>query len=104
MQTKITLLPELHLGIVVLTNQQNRAVYAAVTNQIEDHYLGLTGRDRVQELRPPATAPLPADAQAKAAVWQQVAAAQKAAPRRPDHAPYLGRYRDAWFEDVTVYQ
>lgn len=104
MQAKITLLPELHLGIVVLTNHQNRAAYAAITNQIEDHYLGVTGRDRVQELRPPASAPLPADAEAKAAVWQQVAVAQKVAPKRPDHAPYLGRYHDAWFGDVTVYQ
>ena len=30
-----------------------------------------------------------------AAVWQQVAAAQKSVPKRPDCAPYLGRYRDA---------
>ena len=104
MVSKVTLLPELHLGIVVLTNQVNRAAYTAVTNHIEDHYLGLSGLDRVQEQMASATALLTAAAQARSAVWQEVAAAQQAAPKRPDHAPYLGRYHDAWFGDVTVYQ
>ncbi|WP_262490235.1 beta-lactamase family protein [Hymenobacter coccineus] len=57
MVSKVTLLPELHLGIVVLTNQRSRDAYTAVTNQIEDYYLGLRGRDRVQELVAPAAAP-----------------------------------------------
>ena len=88
----------------MLANQTNRAAFTAVSNFIEDHYLGLRGPDRVQELVAPAAALTTADTQAKAAVWQQVAAAQKAAPKRPDYAPYLGRYRDAWFGDVTVYR
>ena len=37
-----------------------------------------------------------------ATAMQQVAAAQKAAPKRPDYKPYLGRYHDAWFCDVTL--
>ena len=104
MVSKVQLIPELHLGIIVLANQTNRAAFTAVSNFIEDHYLGLRGPDRVQELVAPAAALTTADTQAKAAVWQQVAAAQKAAPKRPDYAPYLGRYRDAWFGDVTVYR
>ena len=104
MVSKVQLIPELHLGIIVLANQTNRAAFTAVSNFIEDHYLGLRGLDRVQELVAPAAALTAADTQAKAAVWQQVAAAQKAASRRPDHAPYLGCYRDAWFGDVTIYQ
>ncbi|WP_216691011.1 serine hydrolase [Hymenobacter siberiensis] len=102
MVSKVTLLPELRLGIVVLTNQVNRAAYTAVTNQIEDHYLGLNGLDRVQEQMAPATALLAAAA--NATVWQQVAVAQKAEPKQPNYAYYVGRYRDAWFGDVTVYQ
>ena len=102
MTTKVTLVPELHLGIIVLTNGENGAAFTAVTNQLEDHYLGLTGLDRVQELADRLNARTSGDAEAVAAVWQQVAAAQKAAPKRPNHAPYLGRYRDAWFGDVTV--
>lgn len=104
MVSKVTLLPELHLGIVVLTNQVNRAAYTAVTNQIEDYYVGLSGLDRVQELVGPTATLLTATAKAKAAVWQQVAVVQKAEPKQPNYAPYVGRYRDAWFGDVTVYQ
>ena len=104
MVAKVQLVPELHLGIVVLANQENRAAFTAVSNFIEDHYLGLTGLDRVQELVAPANALTTADTQARAAVWQQVAAAQKAAPKRPDYTPYLGRYHDVWFGDITVYQ
>ena len=51
----------------------------------------------------PANALLTTATKAKAVVWQQVGAAQKAAPKRPDYTPYLGRYHDAWFGDVTVY-
>ncbi|MGI4874570.1 MAG: serine hydrolase [Janthinobacterium lividum] len=104
MVSKVTLLPELHLGIIVLTNQRSRDAYTAVTNQLEDYYLGLSGRDRVQELVEQAKALTTADAKTTVAVWQQVAAAQKAAPKRPDYTPYLGRYHDAWFGDVTVYR
>ena len=104
MVSQVTLLPELHLGIVVLTNQANRGAYTAVTNQIEDHYLGVTGLDRVQELVDPANVLIAAEAQRTAAVWQQVATAQQAAPKRPDHAPYRGRYHDALFGDMSVYE
>jgi CubicO group peptidase (beta-lactamase class C family) len=104
MVAKLQLVPELHLGIIVLANQANRAAFMAVSNFIEDHYLGLSGLDRVQELVTPANAPPTADAKTRSAVWQQVAAAQKAAPKRPDYAAYVGRYHDAWFGDVTVYQ
>jgi CubicO group peptidase (beta-lactamase class C family) len=104
MVSQVTLLPELHLGIVVLTNQASQNAFTAVTNQIEDHYLGVSGRDRVQELLSPANALAAAEAQRTAAVWQQVAAAQQAAPEQPDQAPYRGRYHDAWFGDMSVYQ
>ena len=104
MVSKVTLLPELHLGIIVLTNQRNRNAYTAVSNFIEDHYLGVSGLDRVQELVNAATALTAADTKATAAVWQQVDAAQKTAPKRLDYTPYLGRYHDAWFGDMTVYQ
>ena len=104
MVAKVQLVPELHLGIIVLANQANRAAFTAVSNFIADHYLGLSGLDRVQELVAPTDALLTGLTKTKAAVWQQVAAAQQAAPKRPDYSPYLGRYHDAWFGDVTVYQ
>ena len=103
MVTKVLLLPELHLGIIVLTNQENGAAFTAVSNFIEDHYLGISGLDRVQEqLDRLKTRNADAD-KTTAAVWQQVAAAQKATPKRPDYGTYVGRYHDAWLGDVAVY-
>ena len=104
MVTKVMLLPELHLGVIVLTNQENGAAFTAVSNFIEDHYLGVTGLDRVQELVDRLKTQDADAGKTTAAVWQQVAAAQKAAPKRPDYDAYLGRYHDAWLGDVNLYR
>ena len=39
--TQITVIPELKLGIIVLTNQQSDAAFTAITNKIKDIYLVL---------------------------------------------------------------
>jgi hypothetical protein len=103
MVSEVTLLPEQHLGIIVLTNQEEGLAFTTVTTYLEDVFLGL-----------PAT-PLFTPEQVKmmheyygeqnkttAAVWKQVALAQKAAPKRPYYAPLAGRYHDAWFGDLTL--
>lgn len=43
--TQFTLIPDLQLGIVVLTNQQSGAAFNSITNTIKDAYLGLEKRD-----------------------------------------------------------
>ena len=104
MVTEVKLIPELHLGIIVLTNQENGAAFTAISTTIEDHYLGMTGLDRVQFMTDRMkTREADAD-KATAAVWQQVAKAQKAAPKHPDFGAYVGRYHDAWLGDVNLYQ
>lgn len=102
MVTKVQLIPELHLGIIVLTNQEDELAFTAVSGHILDHYLGVTGQDRVQEMlgRRQAAA---SEADKIAAAWKQVALAQKTAPKRPDYSAYLGRYHDAWLGDVNLY-
>jgi CubicO group peptidase (beta-lactamase class C family) len=103
MVSEVKLLPEQHLGIIVLTNQEEGLAFTTVTTYLEDVFLGL-----------PAT-PLFTPEQVKmmheyygeqnkttAAVWKQVALAQKAAPKRPYYAPLAGRYHDAWFGDLTL--
>ncbi|TVT38562.1 serine hydrolase [Hymenobacter setariae] len=104
MVTEIKLIPELHLGIIVLTNQESGAAFTAISTTIEDHYLGMKGLDRVQLLADAMKDYQAGDAKETAAVWQQVATAQKAAPKKPDYKAYVGRYHDAWLGDVNVYQ
>ncbi|MCD6346941.1 MAG: serine hydrolase [Bacteroidales bacterium] len=43
MVTKMTLIPELDLAIIVFTNQQVGAAFSAITNQIKDGYYGIEG-------------------------------------------------------------
>jgi CubicO group peptidase (beta-lactamase class C family) len=45
MVTQITVIPEINLGIIVLTNQQEGAAFTAITNSIKDVYLGVSGID-----------------------------------------------------------
>ncbi|WP_262385983.1 serine hydrolase [Hymenobacter sp. BT491] len=104
MVTKVTLLPELHLGIIVLTNQEVGAAYAAITSAIEFHYLGLTGQDPVQTAINQVKARQAGADQTTASVWKQVATAQKAAGKHPDYTAYVGRYHDQWLGDVNVYK
>ena len=100
--TQVTLLPELHLGIIVLTNQETDAI-TAITNHIEDHYLGLTGLDRVQEIADREKSRATGADQTIVAAYKQVALAQKAAPKKPDYSAFVGRYHDAWLGDVNLY-
>ena len=104
MVTKVTLVPELHLGIIVLTNQESGAAFTAVSAHIMDHYLGVTGQDRVQEMTDRMKAGEAETDKVTAAAWKQVALAQKAAPKKPDYSAYVGRYHDDWLGDVTLYR
>jgi CubicO group peptidase (beta-lactamase class C family) len=38
--SRTVLIPEMNLGVVVLTNQEESAAHAAVANTVVDHYLG----------------------------------------------------------------
>jgi hypothetical protein len=47
---EIVMFPELKLGIIVLTNQQEPDAFTAVSNEIRDGYLGLPKKDWVAEM------------------------------------------------------
>lgn len=102
MVTQVVLVPEQRLGIIVLTNQESGAAFVAVNNFIEDQYLGLPAHDPVAAIAERAKGYTAGYDRDLAAAMKQVALAQKAAPKRPDYQPYLGRYHDAWFGDVTL--
>lgn len=104
MVTKVTLVPEQRLGIIVLTNQEDGLAFHAVTSAILDHYLGVTGQDRVQEMLGYKQAMASEADKATDDAWKQVALAQKAAPKKANYSAYVGRYHDAWLGDVNVYQ
>ena len=105
MVTQITMIPELRLGIIVLTNQEEGLAFSAITNQIKDGYLGITGTDRVSEYAAIRKSALERDKKLTDSIWKGVDAAQGergGGGGRQDLSIYAGTYRDAWLGEVVI--
>ncbi|MBL7701271.1 MAG: serine hydrolase [Ferruginibacter sp.] len=100
--TQITLIPELKLGIIVLTNQQSGAAFNSITNTIKDSYLGIKGFDRVKQQY---DRTVKNEAEAKKitdSIWAGISAQQKLAGSKADISNFTGTYADQWFGDVVI--
>ena len=102
MVTEITMIPELQLGIIVLTNQEEDGALNAITNQIKDAYLGIHGTDRVTEYATARTYSLRRDKQTTDAVWARIDSASRINARPIDPSLYAGTYRDQWLGEVVI--
>jgi CubicO group peptidase (beta-lactamase class C family) len=123
MVTQITMIPELGLGIIVLTNQQEGLAFQAITNQIKDGYFGMTGTDRVTQYAGIRKKQLDDAKKIMDSIWGEVnqfQAKQAAIGRRgavgvagsrrgvagvsalPDWSMYLGKYKDAWLGEIGI--
>ena len=99
MVSRVTLVPQLDLGIVVLTNQEAGAAFQAVTLEALDHYLQAPDTDWVA-----AYAAAVAKSRKKAdEAWEkhQAARDRRTRPSLPLEE-YAATYRDAWYGDVTL--
>jgi CubicO group peptidase (beta-lactamase class C family) len=97
--SRLTLVPERGIGIVVLTNAESGAAFNAITYAALDLLLGRAPYDWVA-----AYAAAQAKAQGNAeADWNKHLAARDAAstPSLP-LAKYAGTYRDPWYGDVQI--
>ena len=97
--SRVTMVPELKLGVVVLTNQEESGVHAAIAWTVVDHYLGAPATDWVAAFRDLARAEAAeGEAEVKKAAGKRNAASRPSLPL----GAYGGRYRDAWYGDVAV--
>jgi CubicO group peptidase (beta-lactamase class C family) len=99
MVTQITMIPELRLGIIVLTNQQEGLAFQSITNQIKDAYFGIKGTDRVSQYAAIRRRQLAGARHITDSIWKEVAAF---GAQRADMRPYLGTYRDPWLGEVVI--
>ena len=98
--SRVMMIPEIDLGIAVLTNQESEAAYDAIAYHIADHYLGAA----------PATDWLAAYRKLVARRDEAVSASERksAAERHAASGPslplsrYAGTYADAWYGDITI--
>jgi CubicO group peptidase (beta-lactamase class C family) len=97
--SRVTMVPELKLGIVVLTNQEEAGAHAAITWTVLDHYLGAPSTDWVTAFRDLAKVEsAQGEAEEKKAMGKRNANSRPSLPI----AAYAGRYRDAWYGDVEI--
>jgi len=102
MVTQITMIPELNLGIIVLTNQQEGGAFTSITNQIKDGYFGITGTDRVTQYSNGRKQSLTFANKITDSIWRDIANAQKENAGKTDLKIYTGTYHDQWFGDVII--
>lgn len=100
MVTYQTLIPELNLGVIVLTNQQEGLAFATVALAITDAYTGGPRRDWLkitQEFRDERL-----KEQAKSDARRVPPPATGVDLKSLDLAPYVGTFRDPWRGEATV--
>jgi CubicO group peptidase (beta-lactamase class C family) len=97
--SRVAMIPDLKLGVIVLTNQEAEEAHAAVAYTVLDHYLGAPETDWVA-----AEADLARREEAGAEASVKQASARRNANSRPSLplSAYAGRYRDAWYGDVLI--
>lgn len=99
MVSRVTLVPQLDLGIVVLTNQEVGAAFQTVTLEALDHYLQAPDTDWVAAY----TAALAKSRSKADEAWEKHQAARDRRSK-PSLAleDYAATYRDPWYGDVTL--
>ena len=97
--SRVTMLPDLRLGVIVFTNQEEEGAYHSLTYTVLDHYLNAASTDWIDVFHRLAQ---------KQAADAEAAVAKSGARRNADSHPalplsaYAGRYRDPWYGDVLI--
>ena len=102
MVTQVTLLPELKLGIVVLTNQESGAAFSAVTNTIKDSYLGFVPEDWVSHYDTLVTKNEKESDELSKRIQIEVDNVLNSGNSRFDVNTYEGQFRDDWLGNVKI--
>ena len=97
--SKLAMIPDLRLGVAVLTNQESGAAFDAIAYRVLDFYIGAKSPDYPALFR----RIVEKNRQKDRAVEQAAAASRDSTvgPSLPS-AKYAGRYRDPWYGDVRI--
>jgi CubicO group peptidase (beta-lactamase class C family) len=97
--SRVALVPDLKLGLVVLTNQQAGGAFQSLTYHILDHFMNAPATDWVASYKKSEEMGL-----ARAAEIEKQQAATRAADSKPSlpMAKYAGPYTDAWYGDAAI--
>lgn len=97
--SRVAMIPDLKLGVAVLTNQEMGAAFESITYHILDHYLGAEPADWIT-----AFDVVRARGDSLVAERDRSAAAERDTASRPSLplAEYAGTYTDAWYGDISI--
>jgi Beta-lactamase/Domain of unknown function (DUF3471) len=102
MLSVVTMIPDLNLGIVILTNTENGGigVFSAVSQTIIDSYLGLNDYGWTDKYYSYFQSQKKSGDEITKKVWEDVHSASNASIIK---ANYIGIYQDQWFGKVEVF-
>jgi CubicO group peptidase (beta-lactamase class C family) len=100
--TQVLLIPELKLGIIVLTNQQVSLAFTAISNTIKDSYLGIPKSDWIMLYNKRYLAGQEDAKKITDNIWKDIETQQRNNTVKPDLQLFAGTYTDQWFGDVTI--
>ena len=100
MKSYVVMIPELELGVVILTNGSNSAARSTVMNTIVRSFMPLEPVDWIQKALEETELAEPTQARA---VIKEVSLKEASEPSSvPGLSLFVGRYRDPWFGDVSI--
>jgi CubicO group peptidase (beta-lactamase class C family) len=99
--SRVMLVPEQNLGVVILTNAESGGAFDAILYHVLDHYLGAPKTDWVAAFKAAAD-----EQSAQAASFMKEQDAQHESSAKPALAleKYAGVYQDAWYGSATIRQ
>ena len=97
--SRVTLVPDLKLGIVVLTNQEAGGAFQAITYHVLDSILDAGANDWIAAFRAAAERGL-----ARAAEAEKKQGSNRNADSKPSlpQSKYAGTYNDAWYGEIAL--
>ncbi len=98
----VTMVPDLNLGIVILTNTENggSGLFSAVSNTLIDSYLGLNNFGWVDKYHGYLLEQKSKGDEVTKKAWETVEKAKNTAIKNED---YIGIYQDKWFGKVEIF-
>ncbi len=97
--SKVAMIPDLRLGVAVLTNQESGVAFESIVYHVLDHYIGVKPPDY-----PALFQQLNRSQREKVREQERRAAASRDSTSGPSLplARYAGTYRDPWYGDVAI--
>jgi CubicO group peptidase (beta-lactamase class C family) len=97
--SRLAMIPDLNLGVVVLTNQESGEAFESIALHVLDHYLGAPAFDWIDGFRQ-----LKTRTATEVAARERDASSSRYASSKPSLplSKYAGTYRDAWYGDVEI--